>query len=73
NLEGNANNHFSADYVDRDSMTVEMAMLSNKTLTLAHRIAGRECKERDISIFNATVGGSGIRGIPECDFDELFD
>ena len=73
NLEGNANNHFSADYVDRDSMTVQMAILANKTLELAHEIAGRECKKRGISIFNATVGGSGIGGIPPCDFDDIFD
>ena len=73
NLEGNANNHFSADYVDRDSMTVSMAILANKTLELAHQIAGRECKERDIKIYNATVGGSGIGGIPHCDFNTLFD
>ena len=73
NLEGNANNHFSADYVDRDSMTVQMAILANKTLELAHQIAGGECKERGVSIFNATVGGSGIGGIPYCDFYELFD
>ena len=73
NLKGNANNHFSADYVDRDSMTVQMAILANKTLELAHQIAGRECKERDIKIYNATVGGSGIGGIPYCDFNTLFD
>jgi hypothetical protein len=73
NLEGNANNHFSADYVDRDSMTVQMAILANKTLELAHNIAGRECKERGIKIYNATVGGSGIGGIPACDFYDIFD
>ena len=72
-LGGNANNHFSADYVHRDSMTVEMAMLGNRTLDLAHTIAGRECKEREIKIFNATVGGTGIGGIDLCDFNKLFD
>jgi hypothetical protein len=72
-LGGNANNHFSPDYVNRDCMTVQMAMLGNKTLDLAHNIAGRECKERGVSIFNATVGGSAISGINLCDFYELFD
>ena len=72
-LKGNANNHFSADYVHIDSMTVQMAILANKTLELAHEIAGRECKERGISIFNATVGGSAIGGIPHCDFNDIFN
>lgn len=72
-LEGNAHNHFSADYVDRDAMTVEMAILANKTLALAHNIAGKECKERGIKICNATVGGSATRGIDLCDFYDLFD
>ncbi len=73
NLAGNAHNHFSPDYVDVDSMTVEGAARANKTLELAHQIAGRECRERGIKIYNATVGGSAIGGIPPCDFYELFD
>jgi len=72
NLVGNAHNHFTPDYVDRDALKVPKAILANKTLELAHQIAGRECKERGISIFNATVGGSAIGGIPACDFDSLF-
>ena len=73
NLVGNGHNHFTPDYVDVDSMPVDMAMRANKTLELAHNIAGKECHERGIKIFNATVGGSAISGIPECDFYGLFD
>jgi len=72
-LKGNGRNHFSADYVHIDAMTVQMAMLANKTLDLAHHIAGRECKERDIKIYNATVGGSAIGGLDFYDFNDLFD
>jgi len=71
-LKGNAVNHFMAGYVDIDAMTVQKARLANRTLELAHTIAGRECKERGIKILNATVGGSAIGGISPCDFDSLF-
>jgi hypothetical protein len=73
NMKGNAHNHFTPDYVSPDAMTVEKAIVANKTLELAHQIAGRECKQRGISIFNATVGGTAIGGIPPCDFFSLFD
>jgi hypothetical protein len=71
-LKGNANNHFIEGYVDRDAMTVQKARTANKTLEVAHSIAFKECKERKIQILNATVGGTAIGGIPECDFYELF-
>jgi hypothetical protein len=72
-LKGNANNHFVSGYVDIDALTPQRARLANRTLELAHQIASRECDKRGISIFNATVGGTAIGGIPPCDFWELFD
>lgn len=73
NMIGNAHNHFTPDYVDPDALKPPKAILANKTLELSHEIAGRECKERGIPIYNATVGGSTIGGIPPCDFLSLFD
>ena len=73
NLKGNAYNHFTKDYVHIDAMTVEMAKWANETHDLSHSIAERECKERGVEIFNATVGGSATRGMNLCDFDDLFD
>ena len=72
NLIGNAHNHFTPDYVDPDALKVPNAILANKTLELAHEIAGRECKKAGIKIYNATVGGTAIGGIPPTDFESLF-
>jgi len=72
NMRGNAENHFIKGYIDPDGLTEPRARVANATLQLAHEIASRECRARGVKIFNATVGGSHISGIPECDFSSLF-
>jgi hypothetical protein len=71
-MKGNAENHFIKGYIDPDGLTVQRAIIANKTLEMAHKIAFKECRSRGIKIFNATVGGSKISGIPLADFGSLF-
>lgn len=69
--QGNAENNFIAGYIDVDNVTVQKAMIANKTTELALRIAERECGDRGVKLIDATVGGSAYNALPEVDFYDL--
>ena len=73
-LRANENNHFMDGYADPglDRRNPAQMEAANDILQLADEIAIKEYRDRDMEIYNATVGGSKRSAIPMVDFWELF-
>ena len=65
-------NHFCDDYGSRDAMTEEEADNRNRTLVHAHRMAKAACDEREITVYNSTIGGE-LEVYPRYDLMEVLN
>jgi hypothetical protein len=72
-IDDETRNHFTTDYMRIDARTAQQARIDNATLQMGHALAQRECRERGIEVFNATVGKSVIKGWPRIDLNDVIN
>jgi hypothetical protein len=67
--------HFDEQYREHNYDEIDDAwvLAKNELLDEVAIELHRSCKKRGVSILNASVGGTEIKGIPETDFERLFD
>jgi hypothetical protein len=68
---GNKVNHFTPDYIDPDSHSIQSADLSNRNLKHSHRVCRESAKKYGVEIFNAGIGGD-LGAYERVEFDSLF-
>jgi hypothetical protein len=64
-------NNFSPDYHDIDAYNLKDELRVDDTLIKAHKIIKKECDERGIAVYNATIGGN-LDVYPRMDIKELM-